>query len=969
MRKALLLLALAAPLCLAPASAQAEFGITDFDVTYTDENGDIDNRAGIHPYEMTTSFKINREKEGELVFIDEAVRDALFTQMEGFAANPAAVPKCSTADFLTASANSPIRPDCRNTAAVGILGAELAAGGGESGFFNVPVYNVAASPGIAGRLGFWVSGVPVVVDALLSEEPPYRIVAGLTNTSQVVEVVGSVLTLWGVPADERHDPLRGTCLRADGSSSGEDCSVKIDEKPFITTPRACLGPLRTSYRALSWEGSVDTGSVLTHDEAGNPDGMGDCSAVDFAPRIEAAPTARAAQSPSGLDFALNVPDEGLTSPDGVAGSDIREAVVTLPEGMSINPSQAEGLGVCSESQLDRESAFSEPGEGCPGASKIGTIEVETPLLEGELLKGALYVAEPYRNLAGDSLIAVYVVIKSPERGINVVQPLRVEPDPATGQLLTYSEDMPQLPFSEFRLRFREGGRSPLITPPGCDGNPSEPGRQPFEVEASFTPWAGGPDYKTSSSFEIVSGPNGSPCPTGKAPFEPGFEAGTTNNAAGAHSPFFMRITRGDGMQDLTKFSAVLPPGVVGKIAGIPWCPEAGIARAKSRTGESGGRDELRDPSCPAASQVGRTVGGAGVGSQLTYVGGSLYLAGPYKGAPLSVVSITPAVAGPFDAGVVVVRVGLDLNPISGVVEADGSRSDPIPHILKGIPLNVRDLRVYTDRPEFTLNATSCEESNTLATLWGAGTVLDPSFETPVARAARYQAAGCASLGFSPKLGIKLKGGAKRGKFPALRAHYRPQAGDANLRRLALTFPASAFIEQGHFRTICTRVQFAAGPGHGALCPKGSVYGTARVWTPLLDEPLSGPVILRSSDHNLPDAVFALHGPPSAAIEIEVMVRIDSVNGRLRATVESAPDAPVSRAIVDMQGGQKGLFVNSRNLCHKAGRNRARANLRGQNGRLSRTNPRVVALACAKRRKAKRSSHRRRARIARASQAR
>jgi hypothetical protein len=287
------------------------------------------------------------------------------------------------------------------------------------------------------------------------------------------------------------------------------------------------------------------------------------------------------------------------------------------------------------------------------------------------------------------------------------------------------------------------------------------------------------------------------------------------------------------------------------------------------------------------------------------------------------------------------------------VRADGAASDPIPHILKGIPLNVRELRVSVDRPEFTFNATSCDEEQTRATLFGGGTVLAPTPDTPLALSARYQAAGCQALGFKPKLGLKLKGGTKRGKFPALHAAYTPRTGDANLSRLALRFPRSEFIEQGHFRTICTRVQFAAGAGHGSQCPKGSVYGHVEVWTPLLAEPLKGPVYLRSSNHNLPDAVFALHGPPTAEIDLEVAVRIDSKNGGLRATVQGAPDAPVSRAIVNMQGGQKGLFVNSTNLC--AAKHRAFANATGQNGKRSETKP-LVRAQCGKRHRRTHKGH-------------
>jgi hypothetical protein len=942
------LLALAA--CLLLAAPAGAVQLEDFDVTFAGPKGETAMAAGAHPYSMTTSFDVARREEGGKVYPVEAVRDLRIDLPVGFTGIPVATERCTAAEFLNEElgASGPLA-GCRDSSAVGTVVAEV----GEAGTlvrFASAVYNMQASPGYASKLGFRLGGVYLTVDLGLSESRPYRLVATLRNITQVLEFFHSSLTVWGTPSDEAHDPLRGKCVKVSTSGSqpesGGFCPTE-GEAAFLVNPRACAGPLDTLWQTISWQNPAAppaSGSTLTHGAGGGRRGFSGCGELPFAPSISAKPTSRAASSPSGLDFSLDVPNPGLTNPAGRAAADIEKTVVTLPEGMTINPSQAEGLEVCTEADVARETSTSAPGEGCPQASKIGTIEVETPLLPEELFKGSLFVAEPYHNPFG-TLVALYVVIKEPSLGIKIVQPLKVVPDPDTGQLVSTAPDMPQLPFSHFRLHFREGGRAPLISPPGCGS---------FDTTATLYPYGGGSPATSTSTFELISGPDNSPCPQGKAPFEPGFEAGTLNNAAGGYSPFAMQITRGDGMQDLSRFSAVLPPGVVGKIAAIPWCPEAGVAQARARSGEHGGEAERSDPSCPAASALGRTTAGAGVGSQLTYVPGTLYLAGPYKGAPLSVVSITPAVAGPFDAGVVVVRVGLDLNPVTGVVEADGSRSDPIPHILQGIPLSVRDLRVLTDRPEFTLNATSCAPSNAFATLWGAGTVIDPSFETPVARAARYQAAGCASLGFEPKLGIKLKGGVKRGRFPALRAHYRPKAGEANLKRLALTFPTSAFIEQGHFRTICTRVQFAAGSGHGSLCPKGARYGTARVWTPLLDGPLRGPVYLRSSDHNLPDAVFALTGPPSAPIQIEVSVRIDSVKGRLRATVEDAPDAPVSRAIVDMQGGQKGLFVNSRHLCHKPGRNRVRANLRGQNGARSLTKPRAVAVKCAKRRKAKRA---------------
>jgi hypothetical protein len=933
----LLLTALWAP------TAQAEFGITEFDATFTDKDGNAVTEAGEHPFAYTTELDLEATFDPDAnfgegsFFPDGDIRDLFVAQIPGLVADLGAIPRCDSVVFANMAGSN---PDCPPESAVGINEVRV---GGETQ--TVPVYNLEPPPGVPLKLGFYVSGVvPVVLEAKLNPNPPYNAKVELRNVLLAVPFIGATLTVWGVPADPVHDKERGTCGE---SIEADSCSTDGPERPFLTLPRACEGPLPTTYLVDSWQnpasflanGDPDlsdpawlTGGVLTHDDAipSNPKGFGGCGGLGFEATIAAAPSTRAAQSPSGLDFSLDVENPGLTDADATADSDVEKTVVTLPKGMTVNPSQAEGLEVCSEADLDKETLPSEPGEGCPEASKVGTIEVETPLLEDEILKGSLFVAEPYANPTG-SLIAVYVVIRDRELGILVKQPIKVEPDPQTGQLISTAEELPQLPVSHFRLHFREGGRAPLISPPGCGD---------FDTVAKLYPYSGNPPLTSTSTFKIISGPNESPCPSGQAPFNPGFEAGTTNNAAGHYSPFHMRLTRGDGEQDLTRLSTILPPGVVGRIAGVPYCPEAAIALATSRTGPHGGREELDHPACPA-SLIGHTLAGAGVGSELTYVSGSLYLAGPYHGAPLSVVSVTPAVAGPFDAGTVVVRFALDLNPVTAEVEVDGSASDPIPHILKGIPLNVRYLRAIVDRPEFTLNATSCAEMQARATLFGGGTVLAPTADTPVALSARYQAADCASLGFKPKLSLKLRGGTRRGRFPALQATYTPRPDDANLSRLALRFPNSAFVEQGHFRTICTRVQFNAGQGHGAECPRGSIYGQVEVHTPLLDEPLEGPIYLRSSNHNLPDAVFALHG----LVDIEVSVRIDSVRGRLRATVEDAPDAPVSKAIVEMQGGQKGLFINSRNLCVKPARNKADANLEGQNGRRSHTHPVVRALGC------------------------
>jgi hypothetical protein len=681
-----------------------------------------------------------------------------------------------------------------------------------------------------------------------------------------------------------------------------------------------------------------------------------CGSLGFDADTAADPSTASAESASGLDFTIDVEDEGLKSPAGRAKADIEAIKLELPAGVTTNPSAAEGLGVCSETQFQSASV---QGPGCPGASKLGSMEAETPLLENHPLRGSIYLAEQYDNPFG-SLLALYLVIRDEQLGIVVRQAIEVRTDPTTGRLVTMAEELPPFPLSHVGVHLRSGPRSPLITPPDCGT---------YEVVATLYPSSSKTPLRDTSSFTIDSGPGGGPCPSGGLPFAPGFEAGAANNAAGSYSPFAMRLTRHDGDQDIARFDATLPPGVLARLAGVERCPDAAIAVAKGKTG----REELASPSCPAGSRVGAVRAGAGVGTALTYVPGSVYMAGPVGSAPLSVVAIVPAVAGPFDVGTVVVRQALALDPITSQVRVDSANSDPIPHILEGIPLKVRDIRVNVDRPGFTLNPTSCRAMSTTAAIWGGGTnFLSASDDAPVGRASRFQAASCASLAFKPKLAIKLFGGVKRGDFPALRAIVTPPPGQANFARAAVTLPRTAFLEQGHIRTICTRVQFAAGAGHGSQCPAGAIYGHARAWSPLLDAPAEGPVFLRSSSNKLPDLVVALKGPASAPVDVELSSRIDSVKiGRdgagIRSIFTGIPDVPVSRFVLAMQGGQKGLIVNSDHLCRKPARNRARANLLGQNGRRYTVKPVVRAVKCKKKRrkKAKRSSHRR-ARAARAS---
>jgi len=297
---------------------------------------------------------------------------------------------------------------------------------------------------------------------------------------------------------------------------------------------------------------------------------------------------------------------------------------------------------------------------------------------------------------------------------------------------------------------------------------------------------------------------------------------------------------------------------------------------------------------------------------------------------------------------VVVRQALKVDPETAEVFVDATGSDPLPHIIQGIEVHLRDIRVYVDRPEFVLNPTNCDRTSTASTVLGSGLDFASAADNePVTVTSPFQAADCSSLGFKPKLSLQLLGGTKRGATPRLKAVLEARKGDANIGKAQVTLPHSAFLEQSHIRTVCTRVQFNSGAGNGQGCPKGSIYGKAKAITPLLDEPLQGNVYLRSSNHELPDLVAALH---SSKADINLVGRIDSLNGRIRNTFEGVPDAPVTKFILEMQGGKKGLIVNSTDICR--GKHKAIAAFTGQNGKLHEFEPAVKA-RCGGGKKAKR----------------
>ncbi len=930
-----------AALCAPPSAAAFGFlpGAAGFKAAaYREGENAVAIEAGSHPVALTAEFNFAEEApfgEGDL-------RDLSLELPPGLIENPTALSSsgyCSQADFQTPRGETPWEDSlsgerCQDRSQVGIATVRSSHGGGTTRTFGV--FNLAPPPGAPSEIGLNPYGAPIVfVPSIRQGEGEYGITLKTTNVPQLAGVSGLTLTLWGTPWSVMHNFQRGNCLdELEPEFGWAKCSVgppgEPEDKPraYLTLPTACDEPMAFTARADSWQGGEATRTVGGETLEG-------CESLPFEPEAVAQLANPRASSPSGYAFHIEVDTRGVTDPQLPAPSPVRKAAVSLPEGVTINPSVGAGLGVCTEAQYAAETPSSPPGAGCPNESKIGDFRVISPIVSGAF-EGAIYVAAPHRNPVG-SLIAVYLVAKSVGRGFLVKLAGELDPDPATGRITATFDRLPQLPYSDLEIHFREGQRSPLATPAACGA---------IATQADLTPWRD-PGLVKSFSLpdQVVAGAGGGPCPSGLAPFGPQAKGGTLNSRAGAYTPFYLHLSRQVTEQEVVSYSASFPPGLLGKIAGIPYCPDAAIEAARGRSGVA----ERDHPSCPAASLIGHTYSGYGVGSVLAYAPGNLYLAGPYRGSSFSVVAIDSALVGPFDLGTVIVRSAIRVDPTTAQVSIDATGTDPIPHIVDGVPIHLRDVRVYVDRPNVTLNPTSCDRFSIASAMNGAGQRFgDISDDTLAVATAPFQAFDCASLGFKPRISMRMRGGTRRAAHPSLRVVVRPRPGDANIGFSQVALPGSLFLDQGHIKTICSRAQFAV-----HRCPAGSIYGHVRVFTPLLDAPMEGPAYLRSSDNTLPDLVFALRGQ---GIEVDVAGRIDARDGRLRGTFASIPDAPVSRFVLNMKAGRRGVIVNAERLC--ARRQQARARFLGHAG-LGRVYRPVVKARCGKARRRHGHKHTRR----------
>lgn len=893
---------LAEPLSWIAAPA-GPFAVRSFEVGISPTvTGLQSTRAGSDPMEITTTLTSLSEAKATfgipnpLAFIiapTEQFRDVTVHVPPGLIGNPTAtLSRCTLAELVrpvVVGGVSGDTPACPPESQVGL--AQLNTGD------IVGVYNLLPPPGYPAAFGFIYSGTTVTLLAKVRpSDNGIDIVAEKSVNS--IPLPRVEVSLWGVPSDPSHDHLRGACLQGGGgyNTTVGDCALNVrNGRAFLRMPTSCPGA------PLPWSVEMDTYQHVgefVHSSTTTP-AMEGCEEVPFDPAISLSPSEPAAHSPSGLEVDLTIPQN--SDPEGLAESDLKSATVTLPEGFTINPPSADGLGACADGQL-RLGLYG-PAQ-CPEASKLGTVEVITPLLDHPIGGTVFLRSQASSDPKSGDLYRLAIELRSDADGIAIKLPGSLVANEQTGQLTASFRDLPQLPFEAMHLQFKTGPRAPLTTPNTCGAH---------TTHAELIGWNGAV-RKLDSSFTLDKN-----CEA--LPFAPGFQAGVSDARAGAFSPFSLRITRQDGEPDIARINTTLPEGELAKLAGVEVCEGAALT-----TGD-----------CPASSRVGRLTVGVGTGPNPLYLPQpgkaptAFYLAGPYKGAPYSLLLNVPAQAGPFDLGTLTVRAQLRIDPETTQASAI---SDPLPQIVGGIPISDRDVRIHIDRPGFTLNPTDCEPKAVTGTI-----VSRQGQDANVSD--RFQVNDCRLLGFKPKLSLRLKGGTQRSDHPALRATLRMPAKGANIARVSVALPHSEFLAQNHIRTICTRVQFTAGEGGGAGCPKGSVYGRATAYSPLLDRPLSGPVYLRSSNNPLPDLVAALDGQ----IHVDLVGRIDTDSkGGIRTTFDTVPDAPVSKFVLRMQGGKKGLLENSTDLCRRT--KRATAKFDGQNGKFHDFHP-VVKAKCGK----------------------
>jgi uncharacterized repeat protein (TIGR01451 family) len=901
----------------------ARFGINSFSFSVDGVDGMPDVQAGGHPYAVSTTLNLNTEQipsERRQDTGSENPKDVVVDLPIGFIGDPQAAAKCPIneleehggAEFNTyeCPADSKIGEVNINTALADGIASSIA---GENSSLPVsPLYNLSPEYGHAAEFGFDVGKVIRV-----------HLYGGIVRTSD-----GYVLrvTTPNAPSEfiypEERGFLGGVTLTFFGDPNKED-GRGGPPAAFFTNPTNCPGTtLATSLHLDTW---TKQGSLTPDDTPDFSDpnwlsavsslpAVSNCRALQFSPTLSVQPDTTQADAPTGATLDLAVP-QAPSNDEVLATPPLKDAVVTLPQGLVLSPSAANGLQACSEAELGFENGeVNNSQPACPEASKVGTVELTTPLLE-KPISGSVYLSEQGNNPFG-SLVALYLVVDDPTTGVLIKLPGEVHLDPVTGQITATFDNNPQLPFSELTLKFKVGPRAPLVTPSACGS---------YTTTSELTPWSApqsGPPATPSDGFAVNSD-----CVSG---FAPSLVAGTTSNQAGAYSPYTLALSRQDGEQNLKGLEATLPQGLLAKLAGVQQC----------------GNTEADAGACPMGSRIGSVTVAAGAGADPVLVHGEIFLTGPYNGGPFGEVVEVPAVAGPFNLGLVVVRGSIRVNPTT--VQASVV-SDPFPTILDGIPLQVKTVNVTLEREGFTFNPTNCEplaSSGTVTSLQGAQTAVTSHF----------RASNCATLPFKPMLAVSTAGRSSKAGGASLDVRITSKGGagatgeEANIRSVKVDLPIKLPSRLTTLQKACLAKIFEADP---AFCPKESDVGTASASTPVLANPLAGPAYLVShGGEAFPSLEIVLQGE---GVELILEGKTDIKKGVTSSTFRTVPDAPISSFELKLPTGRYSVLgTNLPTSAHYSfcGQTLALPTaITGQNGAVSKPATKVSVTGCPKAKKA------------------
>ncbi len=840
--------------------------------------------AGAHP-DVTIDFAVARRDP----VADEQFRPDEFGEVRSFGLAGSikelelALPAGLVADPTVASIcpmGDIIQNECRREAAIGHIAPLLfmtnagPGNGSISSFGSSRLFRTNPLAGEVAAFGASVANFPFRFGVTVGPDGGYRIVSTLKLLNEFAPVASSRLVLWGIPADHQGPSLDPNDFSGFGGPLRDDEGNLAPRRAFTANATTCDGqPQGASLTLTSWQEKVKLAPVVAELPA-----VSGCDAVPFDPALSVRASTTTAGAPAGYSVELTVPQpwtravgEGETPVP--ASAQLRDATIALPPGVALSPGVASGLDACSDEQFALGSSAEEQ---CPEASRIGTVRLETPLIE-QPLEGIVYLAsQRSQDPASGEMYRIFLTAKTPGTTIKLLG--RIKADPLSGQLTTSFLDNPQLPFTRLTVAFKDGDRAPLVNPTSCGTT---------TATATLRAWSGA--TRAASSDVAIDGG------CAARGFAPAFTAGTLSPRAGAFSPFTLTVTRGDADQELAGLTLDLPSGLLGALSTVPVCAEAQAAAG----------------SCGPVSLLGSTRVAVGSGGQPFSLPGTVSLAGPYKGAPFSLSIAVPAKAGPLDLGLVVVRAPLNIDAAHAKVSAP---VDPLPQIVGGVPLHYRSIAVTLDRPGFMFNATSCEPAAVAATLTSAG-------GTAVRASTPYQPQGCAGLRFAPKLRLGFTGKTQTGKrsHPGLTASLGTLVGGAGLARVRVELPLSVALDLDNSKQIWCKPAAAA----ARACPASSIVGRATARTPALPQPLSGPIYFvdgryapeGSTNRRLPKLWLKLEGsgvPLDLWAESEVTKDL-----RLATTFIGVPDAPISGFELRIDAGARGILISSGGICGDA----------------------------------------------------